>query len=62
MKSCWSNAPRAESNEPTDNSIRRSLIDANFFNPDHRRIGRHANDFSVLNPGYVPARSFSTSE
>jgi hypothetical protein len=30
------------------------LIDLNLVDPDHRRIAPQVNDFSALNPGYVP--------
>jgi hypothetical protein len=33
------------------------LIDLNLIDPDHRRIAPQANDFSALNPGYVPVRT-----
>jgi hypothetical protein len=33
------------------------LIDLNLIDPDHRRIAPQTNDFSALNPGYVPVRA-----
>jgi hypothetical protein len=33
------------------------LVDVNLIDPDHRRIAPQANDFSALNPGYVPVRT-----
>ncbi|MBR1256417.1 hypothetical protein JQ634_22260 [Bradyrhizobium sp. AUGA SZCCT0240] len=30
------------------------LIDLNLVNPDHRKVAAQTNDFSALNPGYVP--------
>ena len=33
------------------------LIDVNLIDPDHRRIAPQTNDFSALNPGYVPVRA-----
>ena len=33
------------------------LIDVNLIHPDHRRIAPQTNDFSALNPGYVPVHT-----
>ena len=33
------------------------LIDVNLIDPDHSGIAPQTNDFSALNPGYVPVRA-----
>jgi hypothetical protein len=37
------------------------LVELNLVSPDHRQVAAQRNDFSTLNPGFVPVRTVADS-